>query len=357
MSCTAPVNINSNIEDFCDQKCDYRFSYETYPSLTVTNAKNILVIKSANASNTPTVRYNNKQYKVDEVLLFQPSLHTYDGEHAPAEMVITHYSLSGGNPLFVCVPLVVDGSSLTDSVSLLDSIIAKASQDAATPYKRTSVDIDTFSLNAFVPKQPFYSYEASFFMKPCNNNNLINYIVFSPLNNGMKTISTDAYDALTELIEANTLPVVQPGGGLYYNKFGPKSLDDGKVSDGLYMECQPTGADGEVIVPNQQTSAQVFNFTGIKALFKNVLFQALVGILLIYGLMRLGDALLHKLSDKTSASDIGKKSMLGGAGKLVGKGARKLTSGARSLASGAHSLAGGAVGGTVRSLIGGTFAL
>ena len=344
MACTAPVNINSNIEDFCDQKCDYRFSYETH-AVVVSNKKGYLTITNQASANNPVVRYNNKQYVVLQALIYQPSLHTYNGEHAPAEMIIVHNSLSGGNPLMVCVPLVVDGSSLTDSVSLMDSIIAKASQDADAEGESTLVDIDTFSFNAFVPKQPFYSYEGSD-MKACDSNNSVNYVVFSPLNNGMKTISADAYDALTELIAANTLPVVQPGGGLYYNKFGPKSLDDGKVSDGLYIECQPTGADGEVIVPNQQTSAQVFNFTGIKALFKNVLFQALVGILLIYGLMRLGDALLHKLSDKTSAADIGKKSMLGGARTLVGKGARKLTGGARSLA-----------GGTVRSLSGGTFAL
>ena len=67
----------------------------------------------------------------------------------------------------------------------------------------------------------------------------------------------------------------------------------------LYIECNPVGNDGEVLVPNNRTSAQLFNTVGLKALLQNGLFQAVAGVLVIILMMKICTILLNKMTGDT----------------------------------------------------------
>ena len=92
MSCskaTAPVNITNNTTSTCDLKCDYSFKYPI-SNLQVTNRGSYLSLKTDPAS-VPPVTYNAEQYQVQEIRIFSPSLHTYGGKNADAEMFARYF--------------------------------------------------------------------------------------------------------------------------------------------------------------------------------------------------------------------------------------------------------------------------
>ena len=55
-----------------------------------------------------------------------------------------------------------------------------------------------------------------------------------------------ALDKIATLVTASNNPTVTNPDGYYYNKSGPSSGSSG--DDDIYIECNPTGADGETIV-------------------------------------------------------------------------------------------------------------
>jgi carbonic anhydrase len=308
---TAPININNNVDALCDLKCDYGYSYP-FSSVSVTNRGTYLSFRIDQAS-VPPVVYNAANYRVDEVRIYTPSLHTYSGVRADAEMIIIHNAISVQGTLLVCIPLLVVENAASDSVTLLNSLLAEVSRTANVPGQQTIVNLATFNLNQFIPNKPFYSYMGTLPFPPCTDT--VNYVVFSTTNDGQKTISKDAFETLNNVIASHDYVVSSKNqNGLFYNKNGPKMTTDVKA-DGIYIDCKPTGADGEVIVPNDKTSAQIFRLTGLKALLQNVLFQAVIGLILIWALMKLGNVLLLRLSAKEGQPEL--KPMFGGAAKAV----------------------------------------
>ena len=106
MSCnsaTAPVDINKgSTEGPCSLKCRYQFNYSP-SSCNVKNEGSYISINYDKQSGMPPVKYNNVFFNVQEVRLFRPSLHTYNGSKAAAEMIIVHSGDS--NNLLVCIPI------------------------------------------------------------------------------------------------------------------------------------------------------------------------------------------------------------------------------------------------------------
>lgn len=314
---TAPININNNVDAFCDLKCDYGYSYP-FSSVSVTNRGTYLSFR-IDQSSVPPVNYNAANYRVDEVRIYTPSLHTYSGVKADAEMIIIHNAISAQGTLLVCVPLTVVENSPSESVTLLNSLLAEVSRTANVPGQQTIVNLATFNLNQFIPNKPFFSYTGTLPFPPCTDT--VNYVVFSTTNDAQKTISKDAFETLTKVIASHNYVVSSKNeNGLFYNKAGPKMMTDMKA-DGIYIDCKPTGADGEVIVPNDKTSAQLFRLTGLKALLQNVLFQAIIGLVLIWILMKLGNMVLLRLSAKEGQTNM--KPLFGGVAKAMAGGALK----------------------------------
>jgi carbonic anhydrase len=319
MSCsngTAPVNIVNNPEFICDLKCEYGFKYPQ-SGLNITNRGEYLSLKT-DSSNSPPVTYNANKYDVSDIRLYHPSLHSYNGKKVEAELIIVHNNVSSQGNLLVCVPIIVGTSSSNmDSLSLFDTIISEVAKTANSAGTKTSVNIPTFSIGKFIPQKPYYSYNGTLPYSPCNGE--YDYVVFSKDNDASLSISPMAYKSLKKIITANGSSINNNKNGVFFNKNGPTSLNGAGNGD-IYMECLPTGSEGETLVPIAKNSEQMFNTDTIKNIFKNnIVLQVITGILIMFGVTKLGQWILNKItSEKVQSGGMQSRGMQSGGMQIGG---------------------------------------
>ena len=240
MSCsnsTAPINITQNYKSTCDRLC--KFNYE-YPqsSLSVLNQGSYLKIGYENSS-TPSVIFNNVEMSVDEIRLYRPSLHQYNGNNADAELIIKH--IGNGSNVLVCVPISISASK-TASSDLLDTILSNTLSKAPNQGESTQINITNFTLNDFVPTASFYSYKGTLPYDPCSGS--YNYVVFDKRDGAQ--ISTTGFSNLSKLISKQTSQIKTRQ--FFYNKTGSgQGLNTTDLGDGYYLECDAAGDEGEVL--------------------------------------------------------------------------------------------------------------
>ena len=149
----APINIPKESEELCVEKCSLKFDYGK-SSLTIKNKGDHLAL--GYDASTTNVKFNANKMEVHEVRIYTPSLHTYDGVRADAEMIIVHTGF--GKNLLVCIPMKSSegsgGGASTFSQMLTESV-------SKIPNSGDSANINSmiWSLNDFVPnKKPLFSY-------------------------------------------------------------------------------------------------------------------------------------------------------------------------------------------------------
>jgi hypothetical protein len=151
-----------------------------------------LSIKCASTSNNSQVSfYNAGIYTPSEIRIYKPSLHTYDGVPADAELLIMHSIVSsnsdiGTDGLIVSVPISMGGSNRSE----LNTIIQSANAlNAGTVSLNSSVPISSvIDVNDFIPSKPYYVYNGTLPYDSCGGNYY--YAVFAdpisistPINN------------------------------------------------------------------------------------------------------------------------------------------------------------------------------
>jgi carbonic anhydrase len=274
MSCsaaTAPIDIHmGNIKGKCDYKCSFHFHYNT--STCVATNRGDYVSIAYDKSSSPPVQYNSTGYDVEEIRLYSPSLHSFNGTKADAELIIVHYSKSGASPLLVCVP--VNGNNTSSaSTQFFTTLVDAMSASAPSEGESTIVDAPKFNLSGLVPRKPFFSYTATEPYQPCSTG-AVEYIVFQasldiPLNsldNLQNIIATNGYD-------------IKTGPSLFYNEKGPGvGAGDGEI----YIDCQPVGASEEETDVSSGSSTLHFNW---KDWMKNPIVQILLGSIMFIALV------------------------------------------------------------------------
>lgn len=240
MSCpnaTAPIDISiSKITGKCDLKCAYRFNYNN-SSCIATNRGDYISI-SYDKSSSPPVSYNASGYDVQEIRLYIPSLHSYNGSKTDGELVIVHTSNTGAVPLLVCIPIKSNNTSSISSMffkTLIDNVASIAPSEGEV----TTVNIPKFNLTLFVPRKPFFSYSATEPYQPCSE--YVDYIVYAPLQASLDMMP-DTLTKLQSIIKSNPYDT-KSGPNLFYNEKGPTSGGDG--SGEIYIDCQPVGSSDE----------------------------------------------------------------------------------------------------------------
>jgi len=271
MSCpnsNSPIDINiQNISGNCDLKCDYNFKYPI-SSCNVTNRGNYLSLKYDSFSNPP-VTYNTKPYNVTEIRIYNPSLHSFAGQKTIGEIVVVHDSPKGGNLLLVCIPLI-EGNSNSKASTCLTTIIDGMS--TTTDGETESISINDFTLDSFIPKNPFFSYTAILPYQPCVGN--ADILVFGVVKSACQ-ITSNTLAILKKINSANTY-TIKKGPLLFYNQKGPGS---GTGNDEIYIDCKPTGSSEEnVTITNQIGSSPPFNIDNV---IKSPAFQFIVCFLII----------------------------------------------------------------------------
>ena len=258
-----PINISqSNIVGVCDLKCSYNFNY-TETNITGRNEGTTIAITTDNNKTAP-VLFNNEKYFVSRINIYSPSLHLYNNRNVNAELIITHTPELGGDNLYVCIPIVQNQSSNSESSNLLTEIITIMSQNAPRNGDTTNINISNFSLEKIVPRKTFFSYKNTTQMSG-------NYVVFRPID--AITLTSSTLNTLRNIITRFALQMT--GSNLFINSNGPGNL--GNNGNDIYISCQPTGtSEEETEVTNNKKSMNM----DLLSIFENGIIQKIFKFLL-----------------------------------------------------------------------------
>ena len=234
-----------NVSGKCDLKCAYNFKYSESNSTARNNG--VMIGLTYDNSSVPPVLFNNQKYNVNSIFITCPSVHTFNGSQAAAEIMIEHTPVVGGPQLNVAIPITSSSESSTAS-NLITEIIQSVGTNAPSQGNSTNLNLTGFTLQNIVPNKPFYSYTDS------GNNEWIVFGILSaiPLSSG--TLST-----LGQIIKPFPLPM--SGGPIFLNSSGPNS--SGTVGDGIYISCKPTGSSEEESAVEYEKNTPSYDFSNM----------------------------------------------------------------------------------------------
>jgi hypothetical protein len=114
----------------------------------------------------------------------------------------------------------------------MNVIIYNIASNAPSGGDTTTIPLDDFSLNTFIPYKPFFTYTAVSFTPPCQQK--IDFIVFSPRDNIDINITSSDLTKLNELI-GSPIFAIKTGASLFFNPKGPSNGE----GDDIFIDCKP----------------------------------------------------------------------------------------------------------------------
>ena len=303
-----PINITVDTSVTCNGLCNYSFSYPP-TSLKIKRGTFIQLIPDNTAQ--PPVIYNNRNYNVTSAMLVRPSWHKFAGDYADAEMVIIHTSESFPNKLFVCIPITKSSTSTTDATTFLDLIGLEISRTGTGEDGETVFNNPTFTLNKFVPMKPYVSYTGRN-QGQAETRDLTTGVVVTPAKVGADNdiivfkkenavyISVVTFDILTKTTSTGAEPlwqvynnqIVRKAPRIFYNSTGPVV----RAGDSIYISCQPTGADGELLTKVLPNSSQMVDRLSVKAASNDIFVKIIIGACLMVILWKIATTVIKGLS-------------------------------------------------------------
>jgi len=297
MSCQnsdSPINISTTANVLsCEIFCAYMHQYKD-SACTVTHYPDHLKL-SYDPTTSAAVTFNKEEYNVREINIYAPSIHTYNGSAADAEMLIIHDG--AGKKLIVSLPLV-QSNNTTSSATILDDIVQKFSStvDKTKTNDSQLVSVSNYNLENFIPNAPYYFYMGGAPFSPCDGQ--YSFIVFdkikSPVTINSKTLAT--------LVGKNGIGIAIAPSGIkavarsdyYYNSSGPNvKPGSGGKKDEIYIECNPAGEDGEILYqtppPILMQNMGMFSLDQIK---QNPYLNVIIGVGVSYMALKLVSKIL-----------------------------------------------------------------
>ena len=267
MSYDSPVNIDSNVQTPCGGLCSLSFKYSDSlcTAYKDTDENGFQVILASYEHNSETVvTYKGIVYQPIALVIYNKSLHKYDGSRTDGELHVYHTGTGGegaGKTLIISIPIQQGDSSTTGSQTI-DAILqtmpaarARGGAAASAPITKDSPsssavairfknDVRTYNLKTIVPsKTPFYAYVGN---APYSTTSAtINYIVFP--RSAALNVSRVAMDNFKAIVKPIVPPVAgQPSNTVTYNATGANTGASGS-DDNLYIQCSPAGDDGVIL--------------------------------------------------------------------------------------------------------------
>ena len=281
MSCPtsdSPINISTTANVLsCEIFCAYMHQYKD-SACTVTQFPTYLKL-SYDATTSAAVTFNKEGYNVREINIYAPSIHTYNGSPADAEMLIIHDG--AGKKLIVSIPLV-QSNGAAKSATILDNIITKFSStfDKTKTNDSQLVNVPNYNLENFIPSAPYFFYMGGAPFSPCDGQ--YSFLVFDKTKSPV-TISSATLATLTGLITPSGIKAVARS-DYYYNSSGPNVKPGSGKKDEIYIECNPTGEDGEILyqTPPSTLGPDMNSALTMDNLMKNPYLNVVVGVGLSY---------------------------------------------------------------------------
>jgi len=287
MTCLKPpLDIQTDGSEKCSLKCRLHYKYGD-SSCRMANYNVFINIQYDGVSD---VVFNNVKYTPNSILLVRPSLHTYSGQPAAAEIMIFHTSNQGG--LVISVPLVV-GAKLTQGSYLLKDIISagpKSGDGSASP------SIADFNINYLIPKSRYYTYEGPGIGQTSCNSMLFQYVVFHP-RYGAISISSETFKVLEALVQPLSF-ITASRGICAVNMTG--TTNNGFDGDGqIYIDCQPTGESEEEVVYKEAGAVSTMPNDTLMTILMIV-----IGVVIIFATFMIMKFVLGNVSKITNKSNL-----------------------------------------------------
>jgi hypothetical protein len=262
---TQNINIAaSNVVGKCDLKCSYNFKYSESNSTAKNNG--VMISLTYDSASVPQVIYNQQKYNVGTISIVSPSIHMFNNDFLPGEIIIEHIPVKGGNTLKACIPFTSSSESSAAS-QLITEVISLVASNAPSEGDSTNLNISNFNLQSIVPRKPFFTYIQD----------TTDWIVFGQLD--AIPLSSSTISTLQKIITPYKIDT--PGGDLYYNSKGP--ISGLQIGNGIYISCQPTGSSKEetAVEYNKTPSSTTIDLSNI---YKNPVFKTLITIILAIAL-------------------------------------------------------------------------
>lgn len=274
MACSAPIDIptkktvNTISGTF---NCVYDANMISGESVSLSKDLSHLSVKCSSNNASKVSFYSAGTYTPSEIRIYKPSLHTYNGVPADAELLIVHASNSKveSDGLIVSVPITMGGNKRSG----LNAIIASANTlSAGTLALNSSTPISSaVDVNEFIPSKPFYVYNGTLPYESCGGNYY--YAVFSepisiatPINN----------------VTPSGIKIAPPPALIQKSKTGPGNGMGSTVKDeyALYEFVDTQEDCGQKNGSNNESPDQLAKANETKALTMNMLW----GLLIAFGL-------------------------------------------------------------------------
>ncbi len=337
IQCTSPIDIVKNLQTakICKLKCSYQFKYAP-TTLSIWNL-GFGILWEVDQVAIPPVIYNDENYNVAIVFLVHPSIHTFNGKKADAELIIYHMNTRSTKFLMVCIPITQSSTSTSDSSSFFDLVMNEISQTAPAYGQHTIYNNATFSLSKFVPMKPYFSYTgADIFWsmfddgkcyevsrngrKPRPEAPNIDYIVFhldDAINMSPQCLTMlKKFTPYSRYINLPTIRASLNPGGLFFNPNGPVPQSAGEI----YIDCQPTGSDGELLVTARQDSGGLLDNQMLKKIWNYTFMKMIVGAILMLILWKVANKIINGIA--TNSARMSGGGMRGGGKGMRGGGMR-----------------------------------
>tara|TARA_B110000008_G_scaffold277040_1_gene317524 strand:- start:800 stop:1729 length:930 start_codon:yes stop_codon:yes gene_type:complete len=214
---TAPIDIPPSVNEVGGDNTDFYYDYGK-STCSITNKKTYLDINCFDGNNKVGSGLTGDLY-VSNVRLYKPSLNSYNGAKADAELIITHSG--GGKNLYVCIPITSTTASggSTDWFNQIIPFSPSKTNDSK------SIHVSNFTLNMVIPKTPFIVYEGGTFDWGCSKSDvMILFNLDSSININYKNLKT-----LGNIIEEASYNISKTPDYLKSNKKGTIS-GPGKIS-------------------------------------------------------------------------------------------------------------------------------
>ena len=315
----APVDITSDImnqEDrSCSSTCSFSYQYNTSTCNVFHRGSHLNIPYDSGSGGLYPARYNGVDYKVDNIHIYQPSLHRYDGSLAAAELLAYHSSSDGRN-LIVCIPIHIGNGGGKQSSDIMNTILQSLPRRSSSGGKYIS-DVNNFNLGNLIPKEGFFTYVGRHLIP--QHTGIYNYIVYHKKDAIL--VFRDSIASLTDRRRntsiSETGPISEdrmPTNMYYYNKRG---ANNAKEAGDIYIKCNPTGEDGTVLYQQSANNGELGSLAELdmskfglswQAILQNDVFRTLLGTL--FGLLVAGILfymfrfIFNRIGNKVSSSGV-----------------------------------------------------
>ena len=309
MACTKntyPVDLKET-NNICDITCNLSFDYNNSSNFSVDNYNGIYLNINYEEAPNPNVTLSSSKFTANQIRIFTPSLHKYNGKYADAELLINHTGNNNKN-LIISIPIKNEGY-LSNSSNTLARIIGDMANSRINNFTDPLI-INNYSLNCnnLVPEKPFFYYEG------CSNNpnffinTNVKIIAFNYVENSKSSgaiivdnkFMTNLKALLTNPNKISTVNISSTE--ILYNQNGPSN----SKKENIYIDCQPTNEDGEIYTPLESGAPPNLFSNIFKSGLNNKemsIIKGLLGLFVMFIILYIAKILMEKIVGKLKKFD------------------------------------------------------